>query len=187
MRSLAIAVCMMVVTGCGGGELSMNDYATQVEDLLTAMNTRIDTLDAEIATEPSTLADVQDFWAAKVTARRAFIDGLDSIEPPEQAADMHTAAIGIITRLTSADETVAELVAEMETDEELSSLLESPEYLATEAVDEVAIAMCQAAQTEFDSTAERQVFEDAPWIPSELQEVVLVHFGCTSAERGIGE
>jgi hypothetical protein len=40
------------------------------------------------------------------------------------------------------------------------------------------IAFCQEGQAEFDATADREVFDDVPWIPSELQEVVRVALGC---------
>jgi len=187
MRTFVLTVCTtLVIASCGNGEITMNDYAAQVEELLTAMNSTVDALDADNAAQTPTVDDARAFWESKVAARRDFIDGLDSIEPPDEAVEMHAAATGIITRLAAADEAVADLVAAMETEAELSLLLTTPEFLATEAVDETAIAMCLGAQAEFDSTADREVFGDVPWIPSELQEVVLIHFGCTKAERGAG-
>lgn len=188
MRRFVLAICLtLLVAGCGDGELTMSEYATQIESLITTMNAKIDTLDAEITSQESTLEDAQDFWEAKLVARRELIAGFESIEPPQDAAEMHASAIAIVARLTDTDEAVAELVGTMETEEELGLLLESQEFLATEAVDVEAIAMCQAAQAEFDSTADREVFGDAPWIPSELREVVLVGFGCTKEERGVAE
>ena len=61
----------------------------------------------------------------------------------------------------------------------------SEAFLATEALDEEAVALCQVAQAEFDATADREVFGEMPWIPSELREVVSVAFGCTKEERGL--
>ena len=185
-RGLVPAICVtLLVAGCGDGELTMNEYATQIEGLIATMNRKIDTLDAEIATHESTLEDATNFWEAKVAARRELIDGLEAIEPPQEAAEMHASAIGIVSRLTAADNAVAELAGTMETGQDVGPLLESPEFRATEVVDVEAIAMCQAAQAEFDSTADREVFGDAPWIPSELREIVAVAFGCTKEERGI--
>jgi hypothetical protein len=181
-----VAVCLaLLVAGCGDGELTINEYATQVEGLITTMNRKIDTLDAEAVSQARTLEDARDFWEAKVAARRELIAGLEGVEPPQEAAEMHASAIGIISRLTAADEAVAERVEAMETEQELGLLLETPEYLATEAVDAEAVAVCEAAQAGFDSTADREVFGDAPWIPSELQEVVLVSFGCSKEQRGV--
>ena len=75
----------------------------------------------------------------------------------------------------------------METDQDLGLLGQSPEYLATQAVKEEAVALCQAAQAQFDSTSDREVFGEMPWIPSALREVVSVAFGCTKEERGLSE
>lgn len=187
MRTLLLALCLvLLVVGCGNGELSMADYATQVEDLVAEMNRKIDKLDAEVRVrEATTLEGYLNFWETKVLARRELVEGLQAIEPPEEAAEMHASAIGIVDRLAITDNAMAELVASMQTDQELSGLLASPEFLATEAVDEEAIALCLAAQTEFDSTADREVFGEMPWIPSELREVVNVAFGCTKEERGL--
>lgn len=186
MRSLVLAITLvLLVAGCGDGELSMTDYATQVESLLIAMNGRIDALDVEAGSQSSTLESTRIFWETKVVARREFIEGLESIEPPEEAEEMHGAALGIVSRLTDADEAVAELVGTMEREQELRLLGESAEFLATDAVDEEAVALCQAAQAEFDSTADREVFRNTPWIPSELREVVVVAFGCSKEERGV--
>ena len=186
MRTLLLALCLvLLVVGCGNGELSMDDYATQLEDLVATMNQRVDILDAEREAETATLQSSREFWESKVAARRDLIAGMQAIQPPEDAAEMHATAISIIERLATTDDGVAQLVASMETDEELGLLLESPEFLATETVDVEAIALCQAAQAEFDSTADREVFGEMPWIPSELREVVTVVFGCTKEQRGL--
>ena len=186
MRVQLVAVCIAVlVAGCGSGELSLADYGAQLEDLVGSMNREIDTLDVEMRAQVATLDDTRVFWETKVAARREFIAGMEALEPPKDAAEMHAAAIGIVDRLAAADEAVAQLVRTMKTNEELSCLPRSAEILATEAVDIEAVALCQAAQAEFDSTADREVFGDTPWIPSELREVVSVAFGCTKEERGV--
>ena len=185
-RSLVPAICVaLLLAGCGDGELTMNEYATQIEGLIATMNRKVDALDAEAISQTMTMDDARDFWEAKVAARRELVDGLEAIEPPEEAAEMHASAIGIVGRLGAADNAVAELAGTMESGQDAVRLLESPEFRATEVVDVEAIAMCEAAQAEFDSTADRQVFGDTPWIPSELREIVAVAFGCTKEGRGV--
>lgn len=186
MRGLLLATCLAVLTtACGNSELSMSEYATEIEHLIATMNLEIDTLDAEALSQTLTVEGARDFWDSKVEARRELISGFEALEPPQDAAEMHASAVRVISRLAAADENVAQLVGSMDTDEQLSLLLESPEFLATEAVDEEAIALCQAAQADFDSTADREVFGDLPWIPSELKEVVIVSFGCSREDRGV--
>jgi hypothetical protein len=186
MSLVLLASCLALsFAGCGTGESSMSDYADQVEQLVTTMNTKIDTSEAQSEAQGFTLEATRQFWETKVEARSEFIAGLGEIDPPDDAEEMHTAALSIVGRLKAADEAVTDLLRSMTTEQEMGLLTQSPEYLATEAVDEEAVALCQAVQAEFDSTYDREVFGDSPWVPSELREVVSVAFGCTKEERGI--
>lgn len=184
VRGFIAAMSVLIIASCGGGELTMDEYATEAERRLRAMNVTIDALDAEAQSRPTTLEGSRDFWDSKVAARLELVTGLEAIEPPAIASDMHDSAVGIISRLAAADQAVAELVGRMETEQELSLLFDTPEFLATENIDEEAVAICQAAQAEFDSTTDREVFRDVPWIPSELKEVISVFFGCLREDRG---
>ena len=66
---------------------------------------------------------------------------------------------------------------------ELSGLWDSPEGRAFHAIDAEAIALCRAAEAEFDATEDRAVFAETPWIPAELREVIEVAFRCAVEER----
>lgn len=186
MRSIVAVTCLALVASCGGGELTLSEYAEEVEVLVTTMNRRLDDLDAERESEVPTVESTQAFRNARVAARRQFLDAFRALEPSEEATELHTAALGIVTRLTAAEEALARRAEDVETEAELGRLSETPEALAADAVDEEAIAICQAAQAQVDATADREVFEDVPWIPSEMTDVVLVFFGCTKEERGEG-
>jgi hypothetical protein len=89
-----------------------------------------------------------------------------------------------MTRYTAAEEAYARRVGKVETAEEWDLLEETPEALAVSAVHEEMIAFCRARQAQFDATADREVFADVPWIPSEMQEVVTVLFGCGTEQGG---
>ena len=156
-----------------------------VDGAVADVDRAIAALDVETSSQPLTLEIARNYWSSKADSRRELIAGLEAIEPPEEAAEMHESAIGVVSRLAAADESVAELVETMETDQELTRLAQSPEFLANETVDEDAVAMCQAAQAELDTSSDEGIIADTPWIPSGLHETVIVVFGCTKEERGI--
>ena len=184
MRSIFAAACLaLVVVSCGDGELTLTEYAAQLEELVAAMNQEIDALDAELESQILTVEGVQSYLDAKTAVRHELLDGFEALAPPEEAAEMHAAALEMVGKLTSAEEDLARRVGDVETTEELNRLWDTPEGRAATAVDDEAVEFCQAAQAQFDATAEREVFDDVPWIPSELQEVVLVFFGCVQEER----
>jgi hypothetical protein len=186
VRSIVVAACLvLVIASCsGGGELTLNEYAIQIEELVTTMNGEIDDVEAVLRAQVATVESTQSFLDARLAARYEFLDSFQTLEPPEEAAEMHAAALDIVTKLTTAEEAIARRADQIETQAELDRLWEGPEAMAANAVDDEAIAICQAAQAQMDSTADQEVFGDVPWIPSELQEVVLVFFGCTKEERG---
>lgn len=182
--TMSWAICLaLLAPGCGGGELTLGEYAEQLEVLVTTMNRKISVLDSDLESEPLTVEGTQSYFEEKVAARDELVAGFRAIEPPEEAAEMHAAALDIVAKLTNAERALAQQAEEIETADELSELWDTQAGLTVEAVDEEARAFCAAAQAEFDSTADRAAFEDQPWIPPELKEVVQVFFGCPGGDR----
>ncbi len=66
---------------------------------------------------------------------------------------------------------------------EIGRLWETPAGQAARIADVQAIAIYQAAEAAINSTQDRQQFLGMPWVPTELQEVVSVAFGCTAEDR----
>jgi hypothetical protein len=185
MRGIVVAICLAVlIAGCGDGELTLNEYAVQMEELVTTMNREIDALDAGQASMITTVDGIQDYFEQKLASRHEFLESYQAIAPPEDAAEMHAVALDIVTKLIEAEEALALRAERIESPAEWSDLWIGEEAQAFATVDEEAVAICQTAQAQMDSTTDREVFGDVPWIPSELQEVVLVFFGCTKADRG---
>ncbi len=173
------ASLVLLVAGCGGGELTIGEYAEQLEVAVSTMNRRISVLDSDLESEPLTIEGTRSYFEEKIAARDELLESFRAIEPPEEAADMHAAALDIVSKLTNAERALAQRADEIETGDELSELWDTQAGLTASAVDEEARAFCAAAQAQFDSTADRAaVFEGQPWIPSELKEVVQVFFGC---------
>lgn len=187
MRAIVGAMCLVLAAvGCGSGGPTLSEYAEEGEALVVSMHRTIDPLDAAFEAETRTLEGVQAYFRAKQAARYDFIDRFRDLEPPEDAVEMHEAALGLIVELAAAEEAVADWVAGLEDPDELSMLWETPEARAMQAIDQEAIALCQAAQADLDATADREAFVDYPWISPDLQEVVQVFLGCTEEERSGG-
>ena len=180
-RLLLLLVFALVIAACGGG-LSMREYAEEIEALAHTMNSRLDQLDAEIE-QGSDLEGLKNYARDRVELRRTFADGLVGLEPPDDAAELHSAAVGVFTRLADAEALVAERVYELTTNIGLDSIWLSPEGVAARAVDQEAVALCLSAQSDFDETQLRQELGDVPWVPPEMKEVIIVTFGCVGEDR----
>ena len=183
MRRITVWLLVVGVAACGG-DLTLTEYATRIEAAVAAMNVRVDELDVAIA-ESASMDEVWALWDQRVAAREELVAEARALDPPESAAEMHEVAVDIMGRL-AATEAAMRVHAEDETITHLGEVWDTAEGQAARAVDEEAIAICQAAQAFFDGTADRQILAEVPWISSELKEVVEVAFGCTAAERGTG-
>ena len=183
MRRIAWAACLTVaLVGCGGGGLSLTEYGEEVSLLTNALYERLDEITIEEG--PPSVEEVQFVYSELATAYRDLYTGLQAIDPPGDAADLHEVSLGIVGRLTKAQDALALRAIAVESQDQLPLLFESLEARAANAVQNEIIAFCQAVQAQFDATADREAFVDMPWIPSELQEVVEVVFGCDEGPGG---
>jgi hypothetical protein len=178
--TLILAICLAILLpGCGSGEPTLGEYAEELEVLVTTMNRKITVLDSNLESEPLTVEGTQNYFEEKIAARDELLESFRAIEPPEEATDMHAAALDIVAKLTNAERALAQQADKIETADELSELWNTQAGLTADAVDEEARAFCATAQSQFDSTADRAAVFDGPWIPTELKEVVQVFFGCS--------
>lgn len=180
-RLSLMLVLVLTIAACGGG-LSMREYAEEIESLAGTMNVRIDELDAEIEQNPS-LEALKSYYRERVASRYAFAEGLESLEAPDDATELHTAALGVFTRLADAEALLAERVYELTAPIGLDSIWLSPQGVAARAVDQEAVALCLSAQSDFDKTQLREELGDVPWVPPEMKEVIVVTFGCVAEDR----
>jgi hypothetical protein len=177
MSTLVGLVCLVVA--CGGGSLSLQEYGTQAEELVVVVTARIDRLDAEMDSYAQTDEGAQTYWTRRIDARVEFLEGLESLDPPDDAAELHGIVVDLFGRLVAAEEALAARVATMETGVGPEQWWNTPEGEAANALDQEVSSICYVAQEEFDKTEERDAFADTPWIPSEMKEVVRVAFGCS--------
>lgn len=177
------AVCALALAAVAcSSELSLTEYGEQVESLVDDMNNTLDRLDAEAEAAPS-LEATRRYIQERVKARNTFVEGFGAIDPPEDAMELHDAALGIMGRLADAEAALAARVYELETDVGMASIWLTPEGIAARRADAAAIELCLSAQSEFDRTEMRKELGDVPWVPPAMKEVVLVTFGCIADER----
>jgi hypothetical protein len=183
MKSLVMSVLVLglLMSACSGGS-SVADYAEEVEVLVVTMNARLDDLDVDLE-QNQDLDHIRAYADQRVVARSALIDGLGTLVPPDEVAELHGTALEILKRVTAAEAAMADRVMTWTSESDVEPIWETPEGVAARTADADAIAMCLAAQAEFDQTADRAEFEDAPWIPAEMKEVILVAFGCEAEDR----
>jgi len=186
VRQLAatLAVTVVGLAGCGGG-LSLNEYAERLESAVSDMNLRIDALDVQLEAETS-VEEASRLWDERIAAREALVSEFESLDPPDEAVEMHKAVLDILRRLTAAEAAMGAMAAGHEDPFDLGEIWSSEEGQAALAIDEEAIVICLAGQALFDETADREILAEVPWISSELSEVIDVVFGCTAAQRGAG-
>jgi len=178
-RTSTVALSLaLVLVACGGGTLTLSEYGEQGEQLVIDVSQRVDALDAELESEDQTLDSVRAYWDRRVEARRDFSEGLEALEPPEEATELHAIVVDIFNRLTVAEESLAARVASLETVSGPSEWWATPEGQAARAVDEEVTQICVVAQGAFDETVDREAVVDVPWMPPEMKEVVRVAFGC---------
>ena len=179
MRRVFVATCLLLIlASCGGDEITLTEYAETVERHTTTMYARLEAFTDEAVFAGATVEKIQTIFGEITAAYRRLSDGLQAIEPPAEISAVHDAAVEIAANLAAAGDALARRADAVETPDELSALFASPESQAIEAAAIEMVTFCQERQAEFDATADREVFAGTPWIPAEMQEVVLVAFGC---------
>lgn len=179
MRKRAAAVCVvLLIASCGGSEPTVSEYAEEVEGHTTELFGTLEELTMDGTFASPTVEEVQTVYRGMAAAFHRLHDGLEDVEAPGDLAELHAAALEMSARLVDAGDALAQRTEAVQTEAEFEDLFNSPEVQAVEAVRVELITFCLERQAEFDATADREAFADTPWIPPEMQEVVLVAFGC---------
>lgn len=179
LRISLIPVCLAVtLTACGGTGLTLQEYAGQAEILITQVRTRIATLDAEWVAGSPTPEGVRDYWEQRLAARDGFLAGLQALDPPDEAAELHENVVGLFTKLNATEAALAAHISSFDALNDHWQGWDSAEGRAARAADEELISICRIVQQDLDDTKAREVFTDMPWLPSDMKEIVEVVLGC---------
>lgn len=182
-RSILLGSCLVVaLVGCGSAELTLSEYASEVEALVAEMESRFESIDAEWLSEPPNVDRAADYWEDRIEVRTDYLDAVKELVPPEDIEPMHNQAIEVFTRITDADIALQERAETFTEFDDHWQWVDTPEGRASDAVLEDVFAFCRESQQEFDETQDRESLAEMPWIPSEMKEVVRVAFGCPPSE-----
>jgi hypothetical protein len=178
VRVLVGSLVGAILGACGGGTLTVPEYAAQAEELVGRMEAQFVELDSAWESQAPNREGALAYWEGRLEIREEFLEGVEALEPPEAVVEQHAAAMDVFARITQADEALAARVAAMNEVTEHRQWLDTPEGAASLALLEEVYAFCRASQAEYDATQDREGLENVPWLPSELTEVVSVAFGC---------
>ena len=181
-RHAAAVLCLaLAITACGGNEISLTDYVESINDTVALAEARA----ADITAQGILLGDLtpQQIEAGirrgLEELRIPLQEAVDAIDPPEQVAELHTLLWSWHADFIQVETTLAaRMGATPDTEEGWAILSNSPEMAAYRAALAEGKQVCIDFQARLDATEERGVFEDVPWVPSELSEVVNASLGC---------
>jgi len=172
----------LLVGACSNGP-SLTDYAEELEGIVADHNSGMDENDRYVDAETATIDRIRTYATTRMELRTGFLSSFEGLEPPGEAEDIHAAGLEVIRNLVAAEQVLFEQAMATEDLSAIDNLWESPAGQAAREVDRQIIEICQAAEAAINSTEERQALVGMPWVPTELQEVVTVAFGCTASER----
>lgn len=164
----------LILSGCGGGALSLTDYVDRLNAINDRTNPQAEALisDLELSTTPR---EVNVTMERMVALRIESVQAAEALEPPEQIADLHQLFLGWEKRLLPIEEALA---ARAGTVAGWEQLFESAEVAAYRTALVEGKQGCIEFQAQLDATANRGVFADTPWIPGALSEIVSARLGC---------
>lgn len=177
MRVLLV-VSVAALAACGGGSLSLSEYAAEGERLVADMNSGFVELDASWEAQTPTRDAALEYWEGRLEIRDTFLASIKDLDPPREVEGMHETALELFARINAADEALAARVEAQETVTGHWDWDDTPEGLVSKAITEEVYEFCRYSQGQFDATQSRGALVDVPWVPSAMTEVVSVAFGC---------
>ena len=174
-RNHVVAVVVGLLLAACGGTMSLTEYAEALEAAAADASNRFDSVIATLNSADSTLQDAQLAVKDAAVIGSDLLADLEAMDPPAELAELHTLLLELDREVVAAQLVWAESADRAQT---VADLLQSPEAQAMLRSNDSALAACRRIQDAFDATVEGAVFDDTPWIPSELKESISVALGC---------
>lgn len=174
---LALGVAV-IVTACSGGT-TLTDYVDQLNAVEVAASREAAELAAGSDGGDFTPQLLQRGLERSHDIRVAVQDAADAIDPPDEVRDLHERIFAWHAEFMAIEEDLAGRAGLADdTDEGWTALSESPEMAAYRRSLAEGKEICDTFQADLDATAARGAFEDVPWLPGRMSEVVEAAIGC---------
>ena len=187
-----VIVVAGMLSSCGGNEMTMTEYVEAVDAVFDRGLERYEMVVASpegmvlivgqgdhlgFGTGGLQLTDFtpQDLHVAleQVAAIQSeALEAAGEIDPPDQIEDLH--------ELYFRELPISELSARAAIATDWYDLSESPEMEAYRAALQADNEVCAEFQRKLDATEARGEFEDVPWMPAQLTEIVEYALGCSA-------
>lgn len=179
MPVLVMMLCPLLLLSACGGEMSLTEYVDRLNALEAEASARAERLRSSGESADLTPQDLATGLELSREIRETVQDAADDIDPPSQVEDLHDRVFDWHARFMDVEAALARRASGVEdTDAGWSDLSDSREM----ADYRVALAdgkqLCDGFQAELDATSARGAFEDVPWLPGEMSEVVEAVVGC---------
>ncbi len=179
MRLALIGLWLVaLLAACGESGLSLSEYADEADRLVNQVDGRLDAEAAAHFAQEPTVEGTRRYLSVRVDEYAEFLEGLENLDPPEEAQSLHEAFVEIVSGLLVAEEARADRAAAIDSVDEIDHVWTGAESGAVLALEQKAIALCNAAQSQFDATEDREPFTGNYWVPAELKDIVQVALDC---------
>lgn len=189
---VAVVSLALIPASCSGSEMTMTEYVDAIDDIFERGVARYEVVAASpeggvllvgqgehlgMSGPEASLTDFtpHDLHVALLEVADIQEEALEtaaSLDPPSQIVDLHA--------LYFRELPIAQLAARAGTAADWDELSDSTEMAAYRDALEGDNEICMEFQATLDATADRGAFEDVPWMPSELKEIVDYALGCAS-------
>ena len=168
---------VIAVAGCGGG-MTLTDYVDELNAVEATASDRARELAAS-AQDDLTPQTLQRGLELSHQIRVDVQEAADDIDPPAEVEDLHERIFDWHASFMAVEEDLARRAGLAEdTDEGWTALSASPEMAAYRVSLADGKELCDTFQADLDATAARGAFEDVPWLPGRMSEVVEAVIGC---------